>query len=52
MATLEVAGKLAGPVNDESERLALAAPEQVLTDTNDAAVSPDIKAVFPGGIFS
>src|SRR5438270_6475613 len=51
MATLEVAGELAGLVNDESKRLASAAPEQVSTDASDVPVSPDIKAVFQGGIF-
>ena len=51
MATLEVAGELAGPVNDESKPLASAAPEQVATDANDVPVPPDIKAIFQGGIF-
>src|SRR5690242_393206 len=51
MATLEAAGELAGPVDDESKSLASAAPEQGATDANDVPVSSDIKAVFQGGIF-
>ena len=48
---LEVASELVGPVNDESKPLASTAPEQVPTDANDVPVSPDIEAIFQGGIF-
>jgi len=51
MAMLEVAGELAGPVNDESMPLASAVPEQVATDADDVPAPSDIKAIFQGGIF-
>src|SRR5512142_860233 len=51
MATLEVAGELAGLVDDKSKPLASATPEEVATDANDVSVPLDIKTVFQGGIF-
>src|SRR5581483_4648161 len=50
MATLEVTGELAGPVNDESAPLASAAPAQAPIDADDASAPPEITAVFQGGI--
>jgi predicted PurR-regulated permease PerM len=51
MATLEAASELVGLADDESKHPALAAPEQVATDTDDVPVPPDIRTVFQGGIF-
>jgi predicted PurR-regulated permease PerM len=51
MATLQAAGELAGLVDNESKPLASAASEEVATDADDVSVSPDIKAIFQGGIF-
>src|SRR6185312_5580293 len=51
MATLKVAGELAGLVDDETKPLASATPEQVAIDADDVPVPPDIRTVFQGGIF-
>ena len=43
--------ELAGLVDNESKLLASAAQVEMVTDANDVSVSPDIKAIFQGGIF-